>query len=114
MAKIFVLAVLIVIVVGSYMIIEANNLDIKDSGDRTEFAKEFWGWSKKVGQSSVNVIGYAVHQDWMPNVNESDACRYDDKSKEYITKDKDCKINFICEKNKSAFKDRCGCGCKYS
>jgi hypothetical protein len=113
MSKVLILAIVVILVVGSYMIVESRNLDLENSQDRESFAGAFWGWTKQMGSSTVNVIGYAVHQDLLPQDNKTIiTCIYDDPHKDYVKKDKNCVINFLCIKNKIAFSDECGCGCK--
>ena len=45
------------------------------------------------------------------NVSNS-MCVYDSYDKTYLKKDKNCVINFACTKDRTAFRDECGCGCK--
>ena len=40
------------------------------------------------------------------------ACNYDLPDKNYIKKDRNCLINFLCIRGTQAFKDNCGCGCE--
>ena len=42
----------------------------------------------------------------------SKKCDYSDLNKTYIKKEKNCIINFLCIKDRVAFSDECGCGCK--
>jgi hypothetical protein len=38
-------------------------------------------------------------------------CNYNDPNKSYINKGPNCVINFMCMKDRTAFRDECGCGC---
>lgn len=46
-----------------------------------------------------------------PQVNTA-KCDYNDVSKSYLNQEPNCVINFMCTKDKEAFRDECGCGCK--
>jgi len=42
----------------------------------------------------------------------ANACNYNDASKSYIKTAPNCVINFMCTKDRTAFRDACGCGCQ--
>jgi len=39
-------------------------------------------------------------------------CNYNDVNRSYINKDSNCVINFMCTRDRQAFRDECGCGCE--
>jgi hypothetical protein len=39
-------------------------------------------------------------------------CNYNDPARTYLKQGKGCVINFACMRDKVAFSDSCGCGCK--
>ncbi len=39
-------------------------------------------------------------------------CDYSNPDKSYLKKEVNCVINFMCMRDKEAFRDECGCGCK--
>jgi hypothetical protein len=46
------------------------------------------------------------------HTNSVSKCNYNDPAKSYIKKEPNCVINFLCIKDKVAFRDACGCGCQ--
>lgn len=72
MGKIF-WVVIIFLVIGSVMIVNSLDTDFDDSEDRTGFVKEFFRWMGTIGKSTTNTAGYAIKQDWLPDVNESNS-----------------------------------------
>ena len=71
MKKTFIL-IIIFLVIGSYMIISAYNINLHDKEDRKTFISEAGKWVLQLGKSTKNTVTYAVKQDWLPDVNESD------------------------------------------
>ena len=63
--------ILIFLVVGGYLVYEANNLSFKESDDRKTFLVEFASWLKDLFNTTKDVAGYAISHDWMPNATES-------------------------------------------
>ena len=55
------------------MIVNSLDTDFDDSEDRTGFVKEFFRWMGTIGKSTTNTAGYAIKQDWLPDVNESNS-----------------------------------------
>ncbi len=70
MKKTFIL-IIIFLAIGSYMIISAYNLDLHERGDKKTFLSETARWIMQVGKSTKNTAAYAVKQDWLPEVNDT-------------------------------------------
>jgi len=66
MVKISTVALLIVLVV-SLMIITSNGLHLGEGEDRVTFAKMFGKWAIQAGKNTKNLVGQAIHQDWIPD-----------------------------------------------
>ena len=66
MKKLFLFVVLF-LVIGAYLIIQNNNLDIEEEEGRKKFLTSFTGWLFKVGKSTKNVASYATEQEWLPD-----------------------------------------------
>ena len=70
MGKILIAAV-IFLVIGAFLIIIQNNLDLKnDSEDRVSFVKKFSGWLFNVGKNVKDLTGQATQQEWLPQENQ--------------------------------------------
>jgi hypothetical protein len=69
--KIVFLAITVIVLVVAFSIINAYNLDLNNSADRSSFAKNFVSWFVKVGKGAAKVVGFAVKQDWKPELNTS-------------------------------------------
>ena len=64
------MAVIIFLLVGAFMIIKQNNLDVKEnSEDRVSFAKKFSGWLFNIGKNIKDLTGEATKQEWLPKEN---------------------------------------------
>jgi len=62
------IAVVIFLIVGGYIIVSSQNLDLEDKGDQKTFLKTFGRWVVGVGKNIKDVAGYAVKEhDWLPN-----------------------------------------------
>jgi len=59
------------IIIGAFIIIRNQELDMKDESDRDTFLDKFVDWGLQVGRSAVKTIGFALKQDWLPNLNET-------------------------------------------
>jgi len=65
--------IIILIVVGSFAIINSYDFDLGEKSDQVSFVKVFARWMFQVGKSVKNTVGYAFNQEWMPkNETESD------------------------------------------
>ena len=69
--KIFVILA-IVLIVGGFFIVKANNLDLNNPDDRGTFLGKFVLWLKSLGKNTIDTVGYVIHQDWLP-VNETNS-----------------------------------------
>lgn len=64
------IAIILFLLVGAFMIIKQNNLDLKeDSEDRISFAKKFSGWIFNIGKNIKELTGEATKQEWLPKEN---------------------------------------------
>ena len=63
--------VMLFIVVGGYMIVMNNDLDLEERSDQTTFVKEIGRWFMRLGKSTKNTVGYAIEQDWLPEGNNT-------------------------------------------
>lgn len=70
MKKTFIL-IIIFLVIGSYIIISAYNINLNEKEDRKTFILEAGKWVIQLGKSTKNAVTYAVKQDWFPDVNET-------------------------------------------
>jgi len=61
--------VLIFLVIGGYIIVQANNINLKQGEDREEFIFRFTDWLVGLGRNIVDLTGQAIAQDWLPNDN---------------------------------------------
>jgi len=71
--KIFVILA-IVLIVGGFFIVKANNLDLNNPDDRGTFLGKFVLWLKSLGKNTIDTVGYVIHQDWLP-VNETNSTK---------------------------------------
>ena len=55
--------IIIFLIIGSYMIISAYNLDLQESPDRKTFLSKVGRWLFQIGKSTKNTATYAVKQD---------------------------------------------------
>lgn len=61
------IAILIFLVVGAYLIVKQDNLDLKEnSEDRVSFTKRFSGWLFNIGSNIKDLTGQATQQEWLP------------------------------------------------
>jgi len=61
------LFVLVFLLVGVYLIVTNYDIDLGTSSGTKTFFKEFARWLFGVGESGVDVVGYAAQQDWLPD-----------------------------------------------
>jgi len=66
MKKLFLL-VIVFLIIGAYLIIQYNNIDIEEEEGRRTFLVRFTDWLFKVGKSTKDVVGYAAQQEWLPD-----------------------------------------------
>jgi hypothetical protein len=67
--------------------------------------KAFWAILFVIVVIAIAIISFLA---FMPE----NKCNYNDPSKSYVRKETPCIINFMCIKDRVAFSDECGCGCK--
>tara|TARA_Y100000310_G_C20684635_1_gene818153 strand:+ start:218 stop:457 length:240 start_codon:yes stop_codon:yes gene_type:complete len=72
-SKIIGLIVIGFFLIGGYMIYDNLDTDFDDSDDRIDFFKTTGMWIFNVGKATKNTVGYAIDQEWLPNVNSSNS-----------------------------------------
>ncbi len=60
------LVLLAFLLIGSFVIVKAHQLDVSDNEDRTEFIFRFTRWIFDMGGNMKSVAGYVVALDWLP------------------------------------------------
>jgi hypothetical protein len=65
--------VAIFFVVGGYIIYSSMSADLDTTSGKLSFAKELGKWLFQVGKSTKNTVGYAVEQDWLPDINKTNS-----------------------------------------
>ena len=65
MGKLFI-AVVIFLIIGAYLIVLRNDIDLEEREGKKTFVYKFSSWVYGVGKNVVNVVGYAIKQDWLP------------------------------------------------
>lgn len=63
--------IILFLIVGAFLIIKDYHLNLKEPGDRKTFIEEFINWIFHLTKNIKEIIGYAVHQDWLPKINET-------------------------------------------
>ena len=71
MGKIIGLIVIAFFLIGGYIIYDNLGTDFNDSDDRIDFIKTTGMWIFDVGKSTKNTVGYAIDQNWLPDVNDT-------------------------------------------
>ena len=61
---------IVFLIIGSYLIVQYNNIDLEEEADRKAFLLRFADWIFKVGKSTKSVVGYATKQEWLPDETE--------------------------------------------
>jgi len=62
--KLLTLFVIIFLLMGAIII--ALNSDLSLSSGKKSFIVSFLSWILDLGRNTVNVVGYVIHQDWLP------------------------------------------------
>ena len=70
MGKLFI-AVVIILLVGGYMIKTGLDTDFGESEDRKNFIWTFVKWVWKLGGNVKDTVGYAIAQDWKPEIDNN-------------------------------------------
>ena len=65
---------------GSFIIIKAYDIKMNSSEGKKTFIGEFLKWAGLVSKSSYKTAGFAVKQDWLPNVSKNLSEVYDGNS----------------------------------
>ena len=75
--KMVMFLVIIFLLIGSLMIMGARDISLANSTGRKTFFFSFLEWMGVIGKSSYTTAGYAIKQDWLPNLskNNSNASR---------------------------------------
>ena len=68
--------ILVGIVLGAILIINARNYDMKTSAGAFGFLHDFGSWLLQLGKNAGRVVGFAVKQKWTPEgINVSNATK---------------------------------------
>jgi len=62
--------VLIFLVVGSFLIVKANDLDMEKDSDRSTFLFKFSSWAGDLFGNGKALVGHAIALDWLPQSDE--------------------------------------------
>jgi hypothetical protein len=68
-SKIIGLAFITFFLIGGYMIYDNLGTDFGEFDEGLEFTKETGKWLFGVGKATKNTVGYAIKQDWLPDIN---------------------------------------------
>jgi hypothetical protein len=58
--------IIIFLLIGSYIIIKTNSIDVKESEGRSEFIFKFSRWIINLGFNLKTLAGNAVAMNWLP------------------------------------------------
>lgn len=61
------------LLIGSYIIVQAHDLDVDNSDDRKLFIGKFAGWMIDVGSNMRVITGNVIAMDWLPETDETDS-----------------------------------------
>jgi len=67
--KIWPLVVILFLIIGGYVIVQSNNIDLQEGEDRTEFLFRFVRWLFDLGGNIKDLAGHAVDLQWLPEDN---------------------------------------------
>jgi hypothetical protein len=70
MGKVFWIFV-VILLIGGYMIKTGLDTDFGESEDRKNFIWTFAKWVFKMGGNVKDTVGYAVAQDWKPEMSDN-------------------------------------------
>ncbi|MFH1053083.1 MAG: hypothetical protein V1740_01575 [Candidatus Woesearchaeota archaeon] len=65
MKKLIVLFI-IFILIGAYLIVLRNDIDLAEKEGKKTFIFKFSNWVWDIGKNTFNVVGYAIKQPWLP------------------------------------------------
>lgn len=68
--KLWPLAVILFLIIGGYVIVKTEEIDLKEGEDRTEFVFKFARWIFNLGKNIKDLTAHAIRQDWMPEGSE--------------------------------------------
>lgn len=57
---------IIALLIGAFFTVQIYNLDLNNPKDRETFIGKFWLWMKGTGKNVIDVTGYVVQKDWLP------------------------------------------------
>tara|TARA_B100002003_G_scaffold233386_1_gene246194 strand:- start:1609 stop:1857 length:249 start_codon:yes stop_codon:yes gene_type:complete len=75
MSKIIGIIVIAFFLIGGYMIYDGFGDDLDTTEGKLTLVKETGKWLFNVGRSTKNTVGYAIEQDWLPDVNETNSSK---------------------------------------
>ena len=73
MGKLIWILIIAFFLVGGFMIKNSLDTDFGEEEDRGEFLKEAGKWLFQIGKSTTTTAGYAVKQEWLPDVNKTNS-----------------------------------------
>jgi len=68
-----ILIVIILLVIGTYSIYKNNDTDLSNLDSAGSFIGDLANWFFQLGKSTSNTVGYAVHQEWLPELNNTNS-----------------------------------------
>jgi len=58
--------IILFLIIGSYIIIKSNSINLEDKEGKVIFAKKFGVWAYQLGKNTKDVVGLAVKKNWLP------------------------------------------------
>lgn len=72
MGKVLII-ILLFLIIGGYIIYTRLELSMHDTDDRKTFLGAFGEWLWHLGGNTKDIIGMAFQQEWLPEVNKTNA-----------------------------------------
>jgi len=72
MSRLLWIVVIIFVIIGTMMIINAYQVNLRERQGQKTFAVAVGKWTLQVGKNMKNILGLAVKQDWLPEVPENE------------------------------------------
>ncbi len=68
--KLWPVVIIMFLIIGGYVIVKTEDLNLKEGGDRTEFVFKFSRWVFHLGKNIKDVTAQVISQDWLPEGSE--------------------------------------------
>ncbi|MBT3304144.1 hypothetical protein HN592_04735 [Candidatus Woesearchaeota archaeon] len=68
--KLWPVAVILFLIIGGYVIVKTDDLDLKEGEGRTEFVFKFARWVFHLGKNIKDITGHIIDQEWLPEGSE--------------------------------------------